>query len=108
MGALSSGKFILYYSIPAPQTSEEINREEQFDDIVDALTSAWLVAQEGGNPTHLIHDDAALFYGDDLKEVLNNISTSGAQQANLREVVRKDSEVRTRAFRRDGLIQRVA
>jgi hypothetical protein len=74
-----SGKFTLYYSIPSSLTQEETGCEEQFDDIADALASAWLVEQRGGNSTHLIYDNATLFYGDDMKQVLSHVSAHGAQ-----------------------------
>ncbi|MCA1556252.1 MAG: hypothetical protein LC747_06135 [Acidobacteria bacterium] len=84
-----SGQFTLYYSLPSFPSTEKISREERFDDIVDALASAWLVSQGGGNTTHLIYDNATLFYGDDLNQVLSSISARGAQPGVLpTEIVR--------------------
>lgn len=74
-----SGQYILYYSLPSSIHPGETSHEEQFNAIVDALSAAWFVAQRGGKPTHLIYDDAVLFSGDELKEVLIHISASGAQ-----------------------------
>ena len=75
----SSGRFILYYSLPSLFPPGEAGREENFGDIADALASAWIVEQSGGNSTHLIYDNATLFYGDDMKQVLSSISARGAQ-----------------------------
>jgi hypothetical protein len=75
----TGGQYTLYYSLPAPPPIEETGHEEHFDDIADALAAAWLLTQREGNATHLIYDDAVLFSGDELKEVLGLISASGAQ-----------------------------
>jgi hypothetical protein len=84
------GQYSLYYSLSSPFSSEETSSEEQFDDIVDALSTAFLVLHNGGNPTHLIYDNAVLFSGDDLKEVLKYISANGGEPgAALTEAVRK-------------------
>jgi len=73
------GQYTLYYSLLNPFTSEEVGHEDKFDDISDALSNAWTVAQKGGKPTHLIYDDAVLFSGDNLRNVLELISNNGAQ-----------------------------
>lgn len=74
-----SSQYTLYYLVRPAFSSEDVGREEQFNDIVDAISAAWMLTQEGGNPTHLIYDDAVLFSGDELKEVLKRISASGVQ-----------------------------
>ena len=69
----SRGLFTLYYSLRSPFSSEETPQEEQFGDIVGALSRAWFVLQQGGNPTGVVHDNAWLFSRDDLKHLLKSI-----------------------------------
>lgn len=78
MSALK-GQYTLYYSLPSPPSLADTGHERQFDNIVDSLSAAWLVLQEGGSPSHLIYNNAVLFSREDLKEVLENISGQGAQ-----------------------------
>lgn len=86
----SRGQFTLYYSFSSPLSSEEIPHEEQFGDIIGALSRAWLVSQQGGNPTGVVHDNAWLFSRDDLNYVLKSISDNGNQSGEaLAEAVRE-------------------
>lgn len=81
---------IVYYSPSSPLTSEEISRREHFDDIDSALSRALKVLQEGGNPTHLIVDDAVIFSGNDLKEAMTYVSANvGLQGLSATENIRK-------------------
>ena len=87
---LPSGEYTLYYSLRSPFSSDEVGHEEHFQEIVDALSTAFRVLKNGGNPTHVVHDDAVLFSGNDLKEVLDRISLNGGQpDGALAEVVRE-------------------
>jgi len=84
------GAFTLYYSRRSPFSPDEIGHEEQFHDMVDALSTAFRVFRDGGNPTHIVHDDAVIFSGNDLKEVLERISENGGQpDGALADIVRK-------------------
>jgi hypothetical protein len=86
----SRGLFTLYYSVRSPLSSEETPQEEQFGDIAAALLRAYLISQQGGNPTGVVHDNAWLFSGDDLKYVLKNVSDNGNQSGEaLAEAVRE-------------------
>lgn len=76
----SRGRYTLYYSLPSPFSSDETGHEEQFADIVDALSKGLLVLQNGGNPTHLTYDDVVLFSSNDLKEASKYISASGGSR----------------------------
>lgn len=88
--SFSSTQYTLYYSLRSPFSEDETGHEEKFDDLVSALSEAFLVLQKGGNPTHVVYDEAVLFSGDDLKEVLKRISVNGAQPGGtLAESVRK-------------------
>jgi hypothetical protein len=62
-------QFTLFYYPSSPLSSEETSCEERFDDVVGALSRALQVIQDGGNPTHLIFDDAVIFSGNDLREI---------------------------------------
>jgi len=88
--SVPSGQYTLYYSTRSPLSSDETGHEEKFDNIVDALSRAFVVFQQDGNPTHLLYDDAWLFSGDDLKEVFRRISENGGQSSGaLAEAVNK-------------------
>lgn len=81
---------IIYYSPPSPVSSVETSRKEYFDDIVSALSRALRVLQEGGNPTHLIVDDAVIFSGNDLKEAMRYVSANvGLPGQSATESIRK-------------------
>lgn len=84
------GQYTLYYSRSSPFNQEEVVREERFNDLADAVAAALLVSRQGGSPTHVIYDDAVLFSGDDLKQVLSYISgrAGGMTGAALTESVR--------------------
>ena len=85
----SRGPFTLYYSLRSPLSSEETPQEEQFGDIVAALSRAYRVLQQGGNPTGVVHDDAWLFSGDDLKYVLKSVDNGNQSAEALAEAVRE-------------------
>jgi hypothetical protein len=84
-----SGQYTLYYLLPSHFHSEDTGREEQFSDIVDALDRAWLVLQQGGSSTHLIYDNAVLFSGDDLNDLMKSISAMGQPGVVPGDIVRK-------------------
>lgn len=73
----SSNQYTLYYTSRSPLSSDETGHEGTFDDIETALSQAYLRLQKGENPTHLVYDDAVLFSGDELIEVLKRISDGG-------------------------------
>jgi hypothetical protein len=81
-------KFSFYSSLPV-RLPGEAEQERQFQNLVDALVAAFRVLRSGGSPTRVVYDDAVLFSGDDLIEVLQRISDNGGQpDAALAEVVR--------------------
>jgi hypothetical protein len=84
----ASSQYTLHYWERSPLSPDEIGREAKFEDIEIALSQAFLRLRKGDNPTHLVYDDAVLFSGDELKEVLERISDNGGQ-TNLEEAVRK-------------------
>lgn len=75
----SRGVFTLYYSTRPQFSTDETGQEAHFDNLSDAVLRATLISQEGGNPTHLLYDDAVLFSGDDLIDLLKRISDCGGQ-----------------------------
>jgi hypothetical protein len=88
--SFSSSQYTLHYWARSPFSSDETGHEEKFDDIVTALSQAFLHSRKGDKPTHLIYDDAVLFSGDELGEVLKAISDNGGQSGtDLAEAVRK-------------------
>jgi hypothetical protein len=83
-----STQYTLYYTTRSPLSPEEIGQEQRVDDIVTALSQAFLRSRKGDNPTHLVFDDAVLFSGEELNEVLKLIEDNGGY-ADLAEAVRK-------------------
>jgi hypothetical protein len=79
--SLTESQYTLHYWARSPN---EIGQEESFDDIVAALWQAYFVAHTGGKPTHLVCNEAVLFSGDELDELLKRISDNGSQS---REVI---------------------
>jgi hypothetical protein len=73
----SSSQYTLYYSSRSPLSSDETRHEATVDDIETALSQAYLRLQKGENPTHLVYDDAVLFSGEELIDVLKRISDGG-------------------------------
>jgi len=74
---LSDTKYTLYFTSTSPLSPDETGHDVSFDDIVTALSQAFLHLRKGDNPTHLIYDDAVLFSGDELTEVLKRIADNG-------------------------------
>jgi hypothetical protein len=73
--------------VGSPFSADETGHEAKFDDIETALSQAFLHSLKGDRPTHLVYDDAVLFSGEELKEVLERISANGGD-TNLAEAVR--------------------
>jgi hypothetical protein len=81
-------QYNLHYWVRSPFSPDNKGHETKFDDIETALSQAFLHSLKGDDPTHLIYDDAVLFSGDELKEVLERISDNGGE-TDLAEAVRK-------------------
>lgn len=79
MVSAPSGQYTLYSSSRNPFDGTEHGREDRFNDLADALSAAWVMTHHGRTPTHVLFDNAVLFSGDDLKQVLADISARGAQ-----------------------------
>lgn len=87
--SFSSGQYTLYYSSSSPLSPNETG-QVRVDDLETALSQAFLRLEKGDNPTHLVCDDAVLFSGDELNEVLKRISDNGGQSREaLAEAIRK-------------------
>ena len=86
--SLPSSQYILYYLSHSPFSADETGHEGRFDDIETALSEAFLHSRKGENPTHLVYDDAVLFSGEEMNEVLKRISDSGGV-SDLAGAVRK-------------------
>jgi hypothetical protein len=82
-----SSQFTLHYWSRSPFSSDETGHKATFDDIDTALSQAFLHLRNGDKPTHLVYDDAVLFSGDELNEVLERIAHNGGN-ADLAEAVR--------------------
>jgi predicted nucleic acid-binding protein len=72
-------QYNLHYWVRSPFSPDNKGHETKFDDIETALSQAFLHSLKGDDPTHLIYDDAVLFSGDELKEVLERISDNGGE-----------------------------
>lgn len=81
------GLYTLYYSIPSQASGDEIGRQEDFENIVDALTRAIQVFENPGKATHLIYDNAVLFAGDELDALLRKVSDNRSQPGNLANAI---------------------
>lgn len=78
------GPYTVYYWFDASETNGD---KEQFDNVVNALSRAWHLWEQGGKPTHLIYDDAVLFSGNELTDVLRQISDNGGDSPSLNEAI---------------------
>ncbi len=74
--SIPRGPYTLHYWLRLPFTPDETGRQEHFNNIGDALSRASRVSQEGGKPTHLIYDEAVLFFGDDFTELVKQIPSN--------------------------------
>lgn len=70
---LGSDQYALHYWARSPLSKDESGHEERFSTLVAALSRAFVVFQNGGNPTVLVYDNAVLFSGDELRDVLGRV-----------------------------------
>lgn len=78
---LGHGQYALHYWARSPLSRDESGHEEHFPSIVTALSRAFVVLQSGGNPTHVVYDNAVLFSGDDLKDILIRVPPATGQNS---------------------------
>jgi hypothetical protein len=77
MSASEKG-FILYYYTPHDPDPGGVAFEYKANDLVDALSTAWINQRAGGQSASIAYKDQIIFSGKELQRVLGLISSKGA------------------------------